>query len=121
LDTSEKIVPLQDLSSRLGDANWLAVVGYFDPLTLTQARRLAELSGRGRNVLTVVEPRTGSLLAVEARAALVAALRSVQMVVIAEAASFPAHPQIEIIEDQEGERERSSEFIQFIKRRQGTQ
>jgi hypothetical protein len=119
LDTREKIVPLQDLPARLGTGQWVAVVGRFDPLTLAQAQRVAKLNEDGRPILIVVEPREDCLLPVEARAALVAALRAVQLVVIGEANQLPAHPQMEIIADEEGERKRSAEFVRFIAERQG--
>ena len=119
LDTREKIVPLQDLPAQLGNGNWLAVIGRFDPLTLAQAERLAELTREGRSIVGVIEPGEDCLLPVEARAALVAALSSVQLVVIGEAGSLPGHPQMEIIADEEGERKRSAEFVQFIAERQG--
>jgi len=118
LDTREKIVGLKDLPQRLGNAHWVAVVGKFDPLTLAQADRLAELTARGRSILAAVQPGVDSLLPAEARTALVAALRSVQLVVIADAASLPPHPQIEILEDEAGERKRSAEFAERIADRQ---
>jgi hypothetical protein len=119
LDTREKIVPLQGLTARLGDGNWIAVVGRFDPLTLAQAQRVAKLDTEGRRIMAVVEPGEDCLLPVEARAVLMAALRSVRMVVIAEAGSLPAHPQMEIVVDEEGERTRSEEFMKFVAERQG--
>ena len=109
---------LGDLPARLGTARWIAVVGRFDPLTLAQAERVAKLHGEGRLILIVVEPSEDCLLPVEARAALLAALRGVQLVVIGEARSLPADPQMEIVADEEGERKRSAEFVQFIAKRQ---
>jgi hypothetical protein len=119
LDTREKIVKLGDLPARLGNGRWIAVVGRFDPLTLAQAERVAKLNGGGGSILGVVETGEDCLLPVEARAALVAALRSVQLVVIAEAGALPAHGQMEVVEDDEGERKRSAEFARFIEKRQG--
>jgi hypothetical protein len=107
------------LAGRLGEGKWLAVVGRFDPLTAAQARRLAELSGQGRLILAVVEEAEGSLLPVEARTELVAALRSVQLVVRGNAEALKAYPEIEVVEDDEGERRRSAEFVEFVRRRQG--
>jgi hypothetical protein len=119
LDTRGKIVPLEQLAARLGeDRQWLAAVGKFDPLTLAQAERLAALSGKGKAVLAVVEPDKASLLPVQARAALVAALKSVQAVVVAEANALAHYPQLEIFQDDEGERKRSAEFAEHVKRRQ---
>jgi hypothetical protein len=118
LDTREKIVPLEALPSRLGKGRWLAVVGRFDPLTLVQAERFARLNDEGASIVGVVEPGEDCLLPVEARAALVAALRSVQLVVIAEAGSLPPHPEMAILIDEDGERKRSTEFVQFVAARQ---
>lgn len=119
MDTREKIVPLEDLPARLGTGRWAAVVGRFDPLTLAQAERVAKLSEVGRSILIVVERGEDCLLPVEARAALVAALRAVQLVVMGEAHQLPVHPRMEMIADEEGERERSAEFVRFIAERQG--
>jgi hypothetical protein len=119
LDTREKIVPVEQLAARLSDGQWRAVVGKFDPLTLEHAERLAELSGNGKSVLAVVEPGTGCLLPVEARATLVAALKSVQLVVVGEADTLPQHAQIELVKDDEGERKRSAAFVEHVKGRQG--
>ncbi len=110
---------LRDLHTRLGKGRWIAVVGRFDPLTLAQAERVAKLSEDGRSVLIVVEPGQDCLLPAEARAALVAALRVVQLVVIGQADELPADPQMEMITDEEGERKRSAEFVRFIAERQG--
>ena len=109
---------LQDLPARLGDGTWLAVIGRFDPLTLAQAERVAKLKEEGRSIIGVIEPGEDCLLAVEARAALVAALGSVQLVVMGEAADLQVYTQIELVEDEEGDRQRSAEFVQFIARRQ---
>ena len=119
MDTREKIVPLENLATRLGNAQWLAVLGKFDPLTLTQANRLAELSKNGRSLIAVVEPSTQTLLPAEARAVLLAALRSVQLVVIARPSELPLHPQIDVVEDEDGERRRTAEFVQLITQRHG--
>jgi hypothetical protein len=120
LDTRGKIVPLEHLAGRLGDGRWLAVAGTFDPLTLAQAGRLAALSGGAKRILAVVEPGTASLLPVEARAVLVAALKSVQLVVIGQAEALPKDARLEVIQDKEGERKRSAEFVEHVRGRQST-
>lgn len=118
MDTREKIVLVEQLAARLDRTNWLAVAGTFDPLTLRHAERLAELSGNEKSVLAVVEPGECCLLPVEARAILVAALKSVQLVVVGEADSLPKSSQIQIAKDESGERERSAAFIEHVKGRQ---
>jgi glycerol-3-phosphate cytidylyltransferase-like family protein len=57
------------------------VTGYFDPLLAAHARELAALP---RPLLVAVLPRAGELLSQRARAELVAGLRVVDYVVIAE-------------------------------------
>ncbi len=116
LDTREKIVPLEQLAAQLDGGQWMAVAGTFDPMTLAQAERLAKLSGNGRSLLAVVEPGEGCLLPVEARAILVAALKSVQLVVIANADEVPP---MEIARDDTGERRLSAEFVEHVRQRQG--
>ncbi len=109
---------LRDLPARLGDGNWLAVIGRFDPLTLAQAERVVNLKEEGRSIMGVIEPGEDCLLPVEARAALVAALGAVQLVVIGEAADLKQYTQIELVADEEGDRKRSAEFVHFIAQRQ---
>ncbi len=123
MDTRVKIVPYGELSSCIGRDKWIAVIGTFDPLTATQARRLAGFERTGRKLLAVVVDEEGALLPAEARALLVAALREVDAVSVAnesEAAKLAANPAIETMIDSEGEKRRSHEFIEFILRRQGS-
>lgn len=118
MDTREKIVPVEQLERRIADGDWLAVVGTFDPLTLRQAERLAELSARGKSVLAVVEAGKNCLLPVEARAVLVAALKSVRLVVVSKANALPKLSRLEVLMDEEGEHQRSSAFVEHVRRRQ---
>lgn len=118
MDTRDKITWIGKLHRKFDGRDWLAVVGTFDPLTLSHAERMAELSARGKPVLAVVEPGTNCLLPVEARAVLVAALRSVRLVVIAEADALASFPQLEIVKDEEGERQRSLAFVEHVRGRQ---
>jgi hypothetical protein len=118
LDTRDKIVSVAQLRERLNDGAWLAVAGTFDPLTLSHAERMAELSAGGKSVLAVVQAGTNCLLPVEARAVLVAALKSVRLVVVAKADALAGLPQLEIVKDEEGERQRSLAFVDHVRRRQ---
>src|SRR5215469_8887729 len=77
LDTRNKIKPLKDLNSVLVDSKWIAIAGFFDPLTSIQASRLAEIAKKGHNVLAIVLTAPDCLLPSDARAALVAAVREV--------------------------------------------
>ncbi len=123
MDTREKIVPLDKVAALLGTAPWVAVVGVFDPLTAVQACRLADISrNSGREIFAIVLEAHDTLLPADARAALVAALRVVQLVTTAEPqgwrSTLAGNTDIRIIEDAEEERTRSAEFVQFILDRQ---
>jgi hypothetical protein len=116
LDTREKIVTAEQLPNLDGSAEWTAVVGLFDPLTATQARRL-----HGRNLLAVVLDVPDTLLPAAARAELVAALRNVSAVLIAKPETWrsqvPAFCST-IIEDLDQDRNRTAEFVDFVLDRQ---
>lgn len=96
--------------------------GLFDPLTATQARRLNALRGSGCKLAVIVLEGERTLLPAEARAALVAGLRAVSLVLIANSQEWrtvlPASQHIRVIEDAEGEAARSAEFIKFVIARQ---
>ncbi|HEY3938146.1 MAG TPA: hypothetical protein VGL97_11990 [Bryobacteraceae bacterium] len=121
MDTREKIVPVRDLGARLAHGDWLALVGWFDPLTATLAKQVAESTAPGRNLLAVVLDADDTLLPAEARAALMAALRAVDVVTMAKPHEWRAmaasSARIEIVEDSEGERRRSAEFVELVLKR----
>ena len=102
--------------------SWLAVTGLFDPLTATEAKRLANAGRNGRKLLAVVLESDNALLDANARAALVAALRAVDLVTIAATPEWrravPPDMQIGIIEDLAADRARSAQFVSFILKRQ---
>jgi bifunctional ADP-heptose synthase (sugar kinase/adenylyltransferase) len=80
MDTRRKILSL-DAAGRLPRGSVTAVTGCFDALRAVHARRLAALP---RPLLAVVLPCADALLPQRARAEMVAALRVVDYVVIAE-------------------------------------
>ncbi len=117
MDTREKIVGRDSLAALLASGEWTVVAGLFDPLTLTQAHRLAKAADRGQKILAAVIPDAGTLLPTQARAELVAGLRSVGAVVIATPEQI-SMPGVQIHEDSAAERERSAEFVRFVLQRQ---
>src|SRR6266851_5713547 len=90
MDTREKIAPLDDLPRRMAEGEWVVVVGLFDPLTATQAERVAEIRKRGEGLLAIVLDDPDTLLAADARAALMAGLRDVRLVCVARAGEWRA-------------------------------
>lgn len=106
----------------LRGSKWTAVAGFFDPLTAFQAKRLAEAATGARKILAVVLNKPDSLLTADARAALVAAVRYVSAVVIAESDDWrsvlPPDADIEVLDDLEADKKRSEEFVEFVLMRQ---
>ena len=94
------------------------VAGLFDPLTPAQARWLAEFASDGRKLMAIVLESDDSLLTAKARAELVAGLRSVAVVAIANSEDWRKligqNARLQLIEDLEGERARTADFIQFV-------
>ncbi len=117
MDTREKIKDLNTVSALLETGEWTVVAGVFDPLTLTQAQRIAAAAQAGRRVLALVVPDADTLLAAEARAALVAGLGTVTAVVIADPRQINV-PGSDFQHDVAQDRQRSAEFVSFIMRRQ---
>ena len=114
MDTREKIVPLEELRGRMAGGEWRVIVGLFDPLTAGQAVRLADVAN-GSELAAIVLDEPGTLLTAEARAALVAGLRRVQLVSIARREEWRgALGEAEIFEDPA----RSDEFVKFVLERQ---
>jgi hypothetical protein len=115
MDTREKIIATEDIP----DSDWIAVVGLFDPLTVNQAQRIADVRTREpqRPLLAVVLPGENTLLSAEARAALVAGLRNVDAVVIANADQIVSRG-LPLEHDPAAEQRRSTEFVEFVLARQ---
>jgi hypothetical protein len=122
MDTREKIIAFDDVGSLLTRGNWSIIIGLFDPLTLEQAKRLEQVAATGNKVLAVIDPGENTLLPSDARACLVAALRSVAAITIVE----PERARLLLLkipgafvnDDEIAERKRSSDFVEFIRDRQ---
>jgi bifunctional ADP-heptose synthase (sugar kinase/adenylyltransferase) len=82
LDTRAKIVPLHELHERLQGRPTSWVSGCFDPLLAEHVRRLSEQREPGRLLVVEVTNPAQPLLAQRARAELVAALATVDYVVL---------------------------------------
>lgn len=122
MDTREKIIEFEVLSSVLSRGEWSIVTGFFDPLTLVQAERLSTIARHGRRVAVIVVPGSEPLLSPHARATLIAALRDIEAVAIAEPEQVQTLcsqlPNVHLHEDREAERLRSAEFVKFVRSRQ---
>lgn len=86
MDTRDKIVPLDQVVA----APVLWVRGFFDPLLAEHARRLAALARPGQRLAVLIADPPRPLLPAAARAELVAALESVDYVVLENGAASVA-------------------------------
>jgi hypothetical protein len=122
LDTRQKIVDLTEARARLAAGRWIVLTGIFDPLTLTQAKRVHAARETGCKLAALVLDCEDALLPVAARAALVAALRDVDLVTTARDSEWQTGiantSNIHLIDDAEGERARSAEFVRMVVERQ---
>lgn len=111
-----------DARSRLASGPWIVLTGFFDPLTVTQAKRVHAARQAGSKLAAIVLDREDALLPIEARAALVAALRDVDLVITSRDHEWQAVlanvSNIHLIDDPEGERARSAEFVRIVLERQ---
>jgi len=98
------------------------VAGFFDPLTTVQAKRLSRLVERERKLAAIVLNGNGTLLTSDARAVLVAALRDVNLVAIADGDEWQDRiaglEAVRVLQDSAGEAARTAEFVQFVLNRQ---
>jgi hypothetical protein len=120
LDTRNKILSAAEALERLAEGNWLVIAGYFDPLTASVAQRLRRLLERDRNerVLAAVVNGTGTLLNVEDRSILMAALRQVDAVVAVSEGELDhflhSEPRIRFIFDEAQERRNTETFTAVV-------
>jgi glycerol-3-phosphate cytidylyltransferase-like family protein len=118
MDTRDKIV---DASGCRGEGRLVAVTGYFDPLLAWHARELESISQRAGAIAAIVLPLTGELLPPRARAELVAALRMVDYVLIAENGDldglFAELKPVEIVRLEDEDFRRRGELMDHVRQR----
>jgi len=119
MDTRTKIV---DASVCRGFARLAVVTGYFDPLLAWHARELARIRERAGSLAVILLPLAGELLPLRARARLVAALRMVDYVLIAENGDLDRLvaelKPIEIVRLEDDDLRRRGELMDHVRRRQ---
>ena len=118
MDTRDKIVGTGGCGGRGSTA---AVTGYFDPLLAWHAGELERVRGRVGALVVVVLPLAGELLPQVARAGLVAALRMVDYVLIAENGDldrlFAELNPVEIVRLEDRDFRRREELMEHVRRR----
>jgi hypothetical protein len=126
VNTQRKIQKLDGLRESLARDAWTVVVGRFDPMTCESADALEALAEPKRKLMVVVQGhvqrREGELLSAEARAVLVAALRSVDVVLVGDSDAWRhalvENTNIRLIEDAGVENSREQSFRDLVLSRQ---
>jgi glycerol-3-phosphate cytidylyltransferase-like family protein len=124
MDTRTKILTADAAAQLQPERPLLLVSGYFDILRAEHARDLAEARERAgaHSVLVVVLPLSGETLPQAARAEMVAALRMVDYVFIAESERLESlagslQP-VETVRLEEADARRTRQLIEHVHRRQ---
>ena len=122
MDTRKKIVSSERAKELLEHGAWTVIVGLFDPLTASQARRIE--SYEGEQTLIVVLENPDTLLPVDARCQLTAALRSVNFVLGTTRQNWqmiaPSNRHTYVIDDEDREKRRSQDFVELVASRQNS-
>jgi glycerol-3-phosphate cytidylyltransferase-like family protein len=122
VDTRSKILTVGEAVALMPARPLILVTGYFDLLRAEHVQELERVRGRSATVAAVVMPRTPEFLSQHARAELVAALRMIDYVFIAnpedlEALSAALNP-AEIVRLEEADLERARQLIEHVHHRQ---
>jgi bifunctional ADP-heptose synthase (sugar kinase/adenylyltransferase) len=117
VNTRSKIV---DAAAFSGNGPVIVITGYFDPLLAWHARELESIRGRAGAIAVVVLPLVGELLPQRARAVLVAALRVIDYVLIADNEDldrlFAELKPVEIVRLEGDDLRRRGELIEHVRR-----
>jgi bifunctional ADP-heptose synthase (sugar kinase/adenylyltransferase) len=124
LDTRRKIVAPEAISR---SQPIILVSGFFDPLLASHATRLKALRRDGRRLAVLLSDPPDPVLPLRARAQLVAALRAVDYVVLADGAATDHNSESEIIRriqpeeivrEEQADQRRTRELIAYVRARQ---
>jgi len=118
VNTRSKIVA--DAAACRGNGPVTVVTGYFDPLLAWHARELESIRGRARALAVVVLPLAAELLPQRARAVLMAALRMIDYVLVADNEDldrlFAELEPAEIVRLEDDDLRRRGELIEHVRR-----
>jgi len=124
LDTRRKIVAPEAISR---SQPIILVSGFFDPLLASHANRLEALRRDGRRLAVLLSDPPDPVLPLRVRAQLVAALRAVDYVLLADGAATDHNSESEIIRrvqpeeivrEEKADQRRTRELIAYIRARQ---
>ncbi len=113
LDTRIKIISPSAALEYRRQGRTAMVTGYFDPLTVEHARRLREIRDEFEGLIVALQDPADPILPAEARAELVAALRTVDYVVLPFDCDWPAGT----LREELAHRRQFDRLLEFIHRR----
>ena len=115
MDTRVKIVSAADAA---GDPGAVVMRGYFDPLIVAHVRRIEELARGDASVTILLASPAQPLLPDSARAELLAGLRVVKNVAVADGPIPAEFAAATIIDETNGDLQRGRELMEHVRRRQ---
>lgn len=118
MDTRRKIVSAADAAR---DPGQVVVRGYFDPLCVSAVRRLEQLACGDASLTILLAPPVQPLLPDSARADLLAGLHAVRNVVVTDGTIPAEFVEASIVDETEGDLQRTRELMEHVRRRQNAQ
>ena len=120
MNTREKIHAFAEAREALSSGSWCVIASRFEFVTIEIVRWMKQIA-EGRRICALVIDDANVMLASEARAALVAALRCVDLVTIAGLENWrdalPRNPALLVIYDEAADGERARKFRERIVQR----
>jgi bifunctional ADP-heptose synthase (sugar kinase/adenylyltransferase) len=122
LDTRKKIVSLEQALTAIRERpGWVAVTGYFDPLTAEHSRRLREIRTRHSGIVVFLSDPADPVLPARARAELLAALAMVDYVVLPQECASPASSLLDsgapVLREEEADEARFKSLLRRVQER----
>jgi bifunctional ADP-heptose synthase (sugar kinase/adenylyltransferase) len=125
LDTRKKIVSLEQAVRAIREhPGWVAVTGYFDPLTAEHSRRLREIRTGHSGIVVFLSDPPDPVLSARARAELIAALAMVDYVVLpqerASSGSSLLDAGLPVLREEEADEARFKNLLRRVQERHKT-
>lgn len=122
MDTRAKIVSAKQAAAQTADRNSTLLLSSFDVLTSARIHRVRALAQPDTLLIAVITELADSLLPLQARAELAAALAIIDLVIVADesvAALLTRFPGATVIDDNQDDARRTAELIEYVHQRNG--
>ena len=120
MDTRSKIVSAKQASANAKDRKTTLLISSFDVLTSARIHRVRALAQPNTPLIAIVTELADSLLPLQARAELAAALAIIDLVIVADesvAHVLTQFPVATVIDDNQDDARRTAELIEYVHQR----